>query len=231
MARLPRLVLPDLAHLVALYCHRGQAAFVDDADRQAFLAALRDSAREHRVAVEAYVLADEHVHLLLRPAEPAGLSAALQGLGRRYVAQFNRRHVRRGSLWAGRFRAAVLQPGPWVLRAMCFIDQHAARQAASGGAPSQAWSSAAHHLGSQRDALLSEGPDWWALGNTPFEREAAFRKLMDAGLPDAVLRDLIYAAHKGWPMGSADWLAQLAEQSARPVAPRARGRPPRSSKR
>lgn len=225
MARLPRLALAGQAHLVVLRGLSGQPLFVDDEDRRVFLTALRESLAQHRVVLEAYVLAPDHVHLLARPADGPGLSAALQGLGRRYVSAFNRRHGRTGGLWAGRFRAAPLQPGAMVLQAMCFIDGHAWRAGRVQTPEDDAWCSAAHHLGLRRDPLLSDGPDWWALGNTPFEREAAYRQSLADGLAPARVRALSEASHKGWPAGDAAWLAALQAQTPRPLTPRPRGRP------
>jgi putative transposase len=229
MARLPRLALDGEAHLVVLRGHSGQPVFTDAADRIDFLADLREAAARHRVAVEAYTLLADHVHLLLRPAQAAGLGAMVQALGRRYVARFNRRHGRSGTLWAGRYRAALLQAGPLVLQAMLFIDSHAHRSGQVAKPEDDAWSSAAHHLGRRRDPTVADGPAWWALGNTPFEREAAYRALMHEGVPAQQVRALADASHRGWPLGQADWLAQLAQQAARPVAPRPRGRPARAA--
>lgn len=226
MARLPRLALPDLAHLVVLRGQAGLPVFVDDGDRRALLDALREAARQHRVAVEAYALADDHVHLVLRPADGPGLGAVVQGMGRRYVGPFNRRHGRSGSPWAGRFRAAPLQPGDAVLQALCFVDGHAQRAGRVLRPEDEPWCSAAHHLGQRRDPLLTDGPDWWALGNTPFEREAAYRRLLDEGLDAERLHALAQASHKGWALGDAAFLARLAQHTPRPVAPRPRGRPP-----
>jgi putative transposase len=151
----------------------------------------------------------------------------MQGLGRRYGAAFNRRHGRSGSLWAGRFRTAVVQPGAALLDAMLFIDQHAVRSGQVLTASDHRWSSARHHLGLLRDPLITECSAWWALGNTPFEREAAFRQRLAEGLPAARVAALADAGRKGWAVGDAAFLASLAQQLARPVQPRPRGRPPK----
>ncbi|MBL8352587.1 MAG: transposase [Burkholderiaceae bacterium] len=225
MARLPRLALAGQAHLVALYGHSAQPVFVDDEDRRQFLAALRESALLQQVAVHAYVLLDDHVHLLLTPGRPDALGALMQGLGRRYGAGFNRRHGRRGSLWAGRFRATVVQPGAPLLDAMLFIDHHPVRSALVAAAPDHPWCSARHHLGRLRDPLITECSAWWALGNTPFEREAAYLRLLGEGLAPARAAALAQAGRKGWPVGDDAFLATLARQSARPLQPRPRGRP------
>ena len=225
MARLARLALAGQAHLVSLYGHSGQPVFVDDEDRRQFLAALREVALQQQVAVHAYVLLDTHVHLLATPATAAALGGLMQGLGRRYGAGFNRRHQRQGSLWAGRFRATVLQPGPLLLEAMLFIDQHPQRSGQAPDPTSAAWCSVRHHLGLGRDPLITEGSAWWALGNTPFEREAAYRRHLDEGLPPARALALADAVRKGWALGDAGFLAGLQQRTPRPLQPRPRGRP------
>ena len=223
MARLPRLAVAGHAHLALMLGHSAQPVFVDDGDRQAFLAALRDAARQHGVAVHAYALQPTQVLLLLTPTTGNALGLLMQGLGRRYGAAFNRRHGRRGSLWAGRFRTAVVQPGAHLLEALLHVDL----QGAVGGAPSAAWCSLGHHLGARRDPLVTDCSAWWALGNTPFEREAAYRRCLDEGLPPGRAAALADAASKGWAVGDAAFLATLAQQADRPVQPRPRGRPAR----
>jgi putative transposase len=225
VARLPRLAVAGQAHLVTLAGHSGQAVFVDDTDRQAFLDALREAALQQQAAVHAYVLADDHVHLLLSPPTADALGALMQGLGRRYVAAFNRRHGRSGSLWAGRFRATVVQAGAPLLEALLFIDHHAVRAGQAASAAAARHSSAPHHLGLRRDPLLTAAAAYWQLGNTPFEREAAYRRLLDDGLAGPRARALGEASRKGWAWGDASFLAELGQQLARPLRPRLRGRP------
>lgn len=228
MARLPRLALAGHAHLVSLYGHSAQPVFTDDDDRRQFLVALREAALQQQVAVHAYVLLADHVHLLLTPRTAPGLGALMQGLGRRYGAGFNRRHGRHGTLWNGRYRATVVQPGAHLLEAMLFIDHHPVRSAGALVAAEHAWSSARHHLGQVRDALVSEGSAWWPLGNTPFEREAAYRRLLDEGLSSARASTLADAARKGWALGDVAFIQGLAVLTDRPLQARPRGRPPKS---
>lgn len=229
MARLPRLAVPGLPHLVVMPGHSGQPVFVDDDDRRAFLAALREAALQQRVAVHAYTLLPTEVLLLLTPAADgpaAALGALMQGLGRRYGAAFNRRHGRSGSLWAGRFRTTVVQPGPALLEVLLLVDGQASRLGLAATAGDHRFSSARHHLGLERDGLITPCAAWWALGNTPFERELAYQRVLAEGLPAERARALAEAAHKGWAIGDAGFLAALVASTQRPVQPRARGRPP-----
>lgn len=219
MARLPRLVVPGQAHHLVQRGHNAQPVFVDDEDRRQYLAALRDALRAHEVVLHAYALLDDVVQLLLRPPSEAALSRMVQAVGRRYVAGFNRRHGRSGTIWEGRFRAGVVQQGEPTLQSLRMID-------ALVSPPPGRWSSAPHRLGLARDPLVSDPPEYWQLGNTPFEREAAYAALLAQGMDTAVVRRIEHAAVNGWALGSPQFLADMAQQSGRPVRPRARGRPP-----
>jgi len=218
VARLPRLVVPGQAHLIIHRGHSGAAVFADDTDRAAYLAALRETAAAEGVQVHAYALASTEVQLLATPAEPLALGRLMQALGRRYVAAHNRRHGRRGTLWDGRFRCGVVEPGPTRLQALCLVD---------GAGADAGLSSAPHRLGGPREALLIDPPEYWQLGNTPFEREAAYRTLLDAGLPAATASWLRGAALGGWAAGSPEFTARLAAATSRPAQARPRGRPRR----
>ena len=225
MARLPRLVLPGQPHHLIQRGNNRQPIVLDDEDRRQFLVFLREAAATHRVALHAYVLMDNHLHLLATPTETQGLSRMMQSLGRRYVGWFNQRHGRSGTLWEGRFRAAPIEGERHLLACMRYIELNPLRAGLGGEPGGFAWSSGPHHLGQRRDPLVTEHPLFWALGNTPFEREATYRELQAQGVAEDEAKALTEAALKGWPLGSTGFLQALAEGSARPVAPRKRGRP------
>lgn len=230
MARLPRFVLAGEPHYIVQRGHNGQPIVADDVDRQALLALLRDAAVTHRVEVHAWALLPDRLHLLATPrAEVAALSRMMQTLGRRYVVQFNRRHGRTGTLFDGRFKLAAIDAERWLIDAMRFIERGAS---ATPGDPTdvagQDWSSVAHHLGRLVDPLVSDAPVFWALGNTPFEREAAWRRLLEMPLPADRAAALAAAARRGRPLGSAEFIANLVGVHAeRSLTSRPRGRPRR----
>lgn len=228
MARLPRLAVAGWPHHLVQRAHPGQALVLDDTDRLAWQRALREAAVGAGVAVHAYVLLDDRFQLVATPEGPASLSQMMQGLGRRYVADFNRRHARAGGLWAGRFRATVLEPERHLLPAMVHVERLPADGGLVRDPADHPWSSCAHHLGRRRDPLVAEPAPYWALGNTPFDREAAWRRLLEEGLPAADRDRLEQATHLGWALGSEAFLKRLAGEGIRPLAPRPRGRPRRA---
>lgn len=229
MARLSRLAVAGQAHLAVLRGLPNQPLCLDDEDRRRYLAALRDAAAQQRCAVHAHVLCNDQALLLLTPEAGESLSRLVQELGRRYVAGFNRRHDRRGPLWHGRFRATIVQPGVTSLEAMLFIDLCPVRAGLVATADEYPWSSARHHLGQVRDPVVTDNAAYWQLGNTPFDRELAYRRCLEDGLPAARTLQFVEAGHKGWALGDAGFLARLAELAGRPVRPRPRGRPVKST--
>jgi putative transposase len=224
MARLPRLALAGHAHLVLLRAAQGQVLFLDDTDRRSFVAALAAALPQDRCALLAYALLLDQVLLLVTPGSDEGLSRFVQAVGRRYVAAFNRRHAHRGGLWDGRYRATIVEPGAHTLDAALYIDTLGSAQPSSSP-----WCSAPHHLGLSRDPLLTVSPAYWQLGNTPFDREQAYQRRLAEGLPAERTARLSEAAHKGWPVGGKAFIAALAARTARPLAPRPRGRPPKAA--
>lgn len=225
MARLPRLCIAGLPHLVDQAGHNGRAVFLDAADRATYRAALAQASVECGVAIHAYGLSGNRVLLLVTPREPGGLSRLMQRVGRRYTAEFNRRHGVSGTLWAGRFRATVLEPGSELLAAMCHVESDAALAGDAAVPEGERLSSAAHHLGLAVDPLISDHALFWSLGNTPFDRHAAYRLLVLQPLPEGQRRRLDDAVRKGWAVGSAAFIAQLGAVSTRRLQPLAPGRP------
>lgn len=225
MPRLPRLILPGQAHHLILRGNNRQAIFFSDLDRQHLLATLLEVALQHEVALHAYVLMDNHLHLLASPSTEGNLSRMMQALGRRYVAWFNTRHQRSGTLWEGRFRAGLVQGEVHLLACMRYIELNPVRAGLCAEATQWAWSSAMHHLGIRHDPLIKEHALYWSLGNTPFERQGAYREFLAQGTSPTEQRRLTDAALRGRPLASVEFLRPLAVEHAQTVTPRPRGRP------
>jgi putative transposase len=227
MARLTRLALAGQLHHVALRGHGGTALFRDDTDRRAFLDCLQQAVRQHGLAVHAYALLESEAHWLATPPQDVSLGRAVQSLGRRYVALFNRRHGRSGTLWDGRFRSSLLESESWLFPAIVYVETLPVIRGLASQPDDWPWSSAAPHLGRRRDALLSDHPNYWSVGNTPFEREHAHADNLDKGLMDKQVAVLETALKRGLALGGTAFIKALQLQAARPLQARPRGRPSR----
>jgi putative transposase len=229
MARLPRLTLADVPHHVIQRGNNRQAIFVDRADHERLLGLLADAAPRFGIALHAYVLMDNHFHLLATPGTTTGLPQFMQSVGRSYVRYFNDRHGRSGTLWEGRYRSTLIQTDRYLLTCMAYIDLNPVRAGLVSDARDFPWSSHAHYAGLRQDKLLTPHPLYWELGNTPFAREAAYAELVRAGVRAVDQGALTEATLRGWAAGDANFLASLQKSTERRVTKAKAGRPPSAS--
>jgi putative transposase len=229
VARLPRLSVPGFPHLLVQRGVAGQPAFRDEADYQFMLGELRSLSRRHSVSIHAYALMPDHFYMLLTPSDGLSLSLSMQALGRRYVRDFNRRHGRSGTLWQARFRCTVIDPERYLLPCALFVELGPARAQLVADPKVYPWSSLPHHLGLQVDPAIAEHAEVWKLGNTPFERQAEYRRLSETGLPQTEEARIHNAVEHGWALGEAQFLRDLAGRTERRLAPLPVGRPRRSA--
>ena len=77
MARLSRIVIPQVPHHVTQRGNRRLPVSFSDEDRHAYLALVADAAQAHGTRCLAWCLMDNHVHLILVPQDADGLRATL----------------------------------------------------------------------------------------------------------------------------------------------------------
>lgn len=227
MARLPRLTVPGHPHHILQRGNNRQPIFSSGADRQLLLNLLAESATRFAVDVHAYVLMDDHFHLLATPRSTGSLPQMMQAVGRRYVRYFNNAQSRSGTLWEGRYRSAVLQADRYLLICMAYMDLNPVRGGLAALAQDFAWSSHGHYAGQRTDKLLSAHPLIWSLGNTPFERESNYRNMVQAGITAQQQNALTQSVVGGWALGDPEFLAVLQKMTNRRLSKGLPGRPAR----
>jgi putative transposase len=225
MARLPRLTLPGYPHHIIQRGNNRQAIFASPQDYQTLLDLLDENARKFGVAIHAYVLMSNHFHLLATPQTIDGLPQMMQAVGRRYVRYFNDRQQRSGTLWEGRYKSTLIQTDRYLLACMAYTDLNPVRAAMVAHPRDYAWSSYGHYTGQRQDKLITPHALIWALGNTPFAREAAYADLVQSGITAVQQAALTDATLSGWVLGEPDFVADLQKRTPRRVSKAAAGRP------
>lgn len=184
MPRLPRLEIPGVPmHITQRGVNRG-AIFIDDGDRHHFLRLLGEACNHYVIKLHAYVLMDNHFHLLLTSPEPGHLSRAMRAIGQNHVQALNYRHGRSGSLWQGRFKSCLVDTERYLLTVMRYIELNPVRAAMVDAPQKHRWSSVHAHLGLTHDRLITPHPLYLALGATAEERTAVYRKWLQQGICD-----------------------------------------------
>jgi putative transposase len=181
MARLARIVVPDIPHHVTQRGNRRQTVFFGHGDCRAHLELLKEYTSRFGVADWAWCLMPNHVPLMLAPPDEAALQAALSEAHRRYSRMINFREGWRGYLWQGRFASCPMDE-PHALAAARYIELNPVRAGLAARPGDWAWSSATAHLTGEADGLtriaaLGIGPDDWA-------------GFLSSGLDDAALETI-----------------------------------------
>ncbi len=163
-------------HLIRRGNNRGPI-FIDDYDRETFLALLESSSARHAVAVNAFVLMTNHYHAIVTPPDGARLSLMMRDLGRDYVLRYNERHDRIGTLWAGKPNAIPIPNERYWLTCLRYIEQNPVRAQMVDDAAAHPWSSYPVHALGEQICWLARHPVYLALGATDTDRQQAYRAL------------------------------------------------------
>jgi putative transposase len=225
VARKPRSIVPGYPYHAIARGNNRQPVFIDDDDRRHYKSVLLEACAAHGLAVHAFVLMTNHVHLVATPSRPDSLALVMQAVGRQYVRYFNRRHGRTGTLWEGRYRASIIQEDRYFLACQRYVEMNPVRAGLVVMPEAYEWSSHAHHRGLVADQLVSPHNLYWALGNTPFEREAAYRRLFEEQLPAVEEKSLGEALVRGHALAEPEFLSRLEVQTGRNWIRRPVGRP------
>jgi putative transposase len=225
MARLPRLTVPGYPHHIIQRGNNRQPIVVSDQDRETLLDLVAENALKHQVALHAYVLMDNHFHLLLTPETEVSVPQMMQAVGRRYVRYFNDAHHRSGTLWEGRYKSTLIQSESYLLACMTYIDLNPVRAGMVAQPQDCLWSSHRHCIGLAQDRRLTPHALYWGLGNTPFAREAAYAEMVRAGQLGPQVARITDATLHGWALGDAGFVADLQKRTERRVAEIRPGRP------
>jgi putative transposase len=219
MARLARVVAAGVPHHVTQRGNRRQRVFFGEDDYRLYLTLLAEGCRATGVAVWAYCLMPNHVHLIMVPTEADGLRAALGEAHRRYTRHVNFRKGWRGYLWQGRFASFPMDEA-YLLACARYVELNPVRAKLVRRARDWPWSSARAHLDGRGDGvvdvrpLLALAPDWPGF--------------LRGGLSEAEHRAIRAGERTGRPLGSAAFVARLEKRLGRALARRKPGPKPKT---
>lgn len=162
-------------HLTARGNARGEI-FLDNADRELFLACLGEAVARFGWLCHAFCLMGNHYHLLVETPE-ANLSRGMRQLNGVYTQRFNRRHQRVGHVFQGRYKAIVVERGSHLLELCRYVVLNPVRAGMVKQAARYKWSSYAATLGA------ASCPDWlstdWLLAQFGKRRSVARKRYAD----------------------------------------------------
>jgi len=110
MARRVRIETPGYHHIYNRGVER-RFVYEEESDKEKFLQILCDVSKHYAFTVHAYVLMDNHYHLLVENRRE-NLSAGMRQINSLYAQYFNKKYDRVGHLWQDRYKSwCVLDEG------------------------------------------------------------------------------------------------------------------------
>lgn len=153
MARIARVVVPDIPHHIIQRGNRRQKVFFSDDDRRAYLDYLRIYAKPAGISIWAYCLMDNHVHLIAVPKYYWSFAEGFSRSHWKYTRRVNFIQGWRGYLWEGRFKSFPLAE-THLYAAMRYVERNPVRAKMIINAWDYSWSSALAHANKDKDLLL-----------------------------------------------------------------------------
>ncbi|MDO6763758.1 transposase [Agarivorans sp. 1_MG-2023] len=191
---------------------------------KAYLTWLKQYAKKYDVAIHAWVLMTNHVHLLCTPSTATAISQMMQSLGRMYVLYFNRRYQRSGTLWEGRFKSCLIESEAYFMQVCRYIELNPVRANMVSDPADYSWSSYQCSALGKRSSLQSEHELYVRLGHSQTERQQAYCALFNNDIEGKQLNDIRQATHKGLALGSEQFKQEIETLTGLRVTESIRGR-------
>lgn len=204
---------PGALHYVTAQGNARGNICLDDGDREQFLTLLAEVVRTHGWTCHAWCLLEDHYHLMIETAEP-NLGRGMRQLNGVYTQRFNRAHDRTGHVFQGRYKAVLVERGPYWLELARDVVLTPVRAGLVMAAAKWRWSS--YRVTADTDPRPKDDPDptWpdWILrqlGGEDRLARAAYRDYVDAAATAAAARDFDKPIRTGPVLGSQAFIEKL----------------------
>ena len=225
MARKPRFTLPGVPQHVVQRGNNREPCFFSEADYQRYKHDLHEAAERNNVAIHAYVLMTNHVHLLVTAGSSHCISYMMQDLGIKYVRYINHNYRRTGTLWEGRFKASLVDSEAYLFACMRYIELNPVRANMVSHPAEYPWSSYSGNALGRPDFLIQLHPVYETLGNNEKARQYCYRELFKMHMEHDEVHDIREALSQELVLGRDDFKEKIARMTRRQTVPGKPGRP------
>lgn len=212
MARKPRVFYPGgLYHIICRGNHR-QVTFLDEPDYTEFLHRISFYKERYQFLFYAFILMPNHIHLLIEMTD-APLSKIMQGITQSYTQYFNKRHIRVGHLFQGRYKAILCDKDSYLLELVRYIHLNPVRAKMVERPEDYRWSSHINYLGNaaglvERDFVLQ------IFSRNMTEAVSAYKDFIADRISEGFRRDL-YKTKEQIFLGEEDFVQRVSKEIQR----------------
>jgi putative transposase len=202
MARVARVVIPDLSVHIVQRGHDGHDCFFEEADYLAYVNLLGMFAARCGCSVHAYCLMTNHVHVFLTPHTADSCARLMKNVSQRYVQRVNARLGRSGTLWEGRFYSCLVPGESYAINCYRYVECNPVRPGMVSDPVEYPWSSYRANAQGAPQGWIVPHAAYLAIAEDAECRGAAYRALCALALPAEAVDEIRKATRRGYPVGS-----------------------------
>lgn len=161
----------------------------------------------YHVQIHSYQFMENHLHLTGTMQSKESFSNFFRVVNNLFARNINKRLNRCGQVVMDRFKSPRIQNDEYMLRSMTYGDLNGVRAGRDKLPEESRWSSYAYYAYGKENPLITPAPSYLALGNTPQERQKAYRDMVAA----LVLSDRINISNVCF-IGDPDWVERRYEE-------------------
>lgn len=207
MARVPRrhLVENGSVNHCTWRSHNFEHVLATDEAKAFFLELLATHKDEHGIEIHSYAIMNTHPHVQLRSKHgQTAFSRFWRVVNYRFARWSNRRDGKRGQVVMDRLTSPQVQDGQHQVAVMRYGDLNPVRAGLVKSPKDWRWSSYRHYAFGEKNDLITDAPEYLALGRSDAERQRAYIHLFSAR-PSAALRQRRWDLVSLPFIGQSDW--------------------------
>ena len=226
MPRGKRLIVPNCPHHIVQRGHDRKAVFVCDEDYQHYINTLAETKQELGVAVYAYCLMTNHIHLIVDPLDqPANLSVLMKKLSSKQTRYTNRLEGRSGTLWESRFKSSPVESDAYLLQCSRYVELNPVKANMVKQAENWKWSSYAAKIGLCSQAWLDFDGCYRGLSTTESGRQSTYREFVEGQVSERKDLQIHDALERCQLTGTGIFTDEIEKRMGRRIENRGPGRP------
>lgn len=217
MSRIARIVITGYPYHITQRGNNRQAAFIDRNDYLCYIKLLSKYGAEYQLALIAYCLMPNHVHLIVIPGKEDSFAKTFNVCHMLYSQYFNKKNNTTGHLWQGRFYSCLLGENH-LLAAIRYVENNPLRAKLVKNAEDWEWSSATEHLYRRKGYLrLVNTGAFLEIGN--------WKEYLLQDNNEEMMAKIRINTLSGWPLGDTLFIQKLEKLYGKPLIPMPAGRP------
>lgn len=124
MGRQKRIYFKNAVYHVTIRGNNRQDVLKGAADKQVFLCSLEKFKSRFGFKLRAFVLMDNHVHLVIETENKISISKIMQAITLSYSVKFRKKYPYTGYVWQGRFRSNVIDGDRYIVECIEYIHNN-----------------------------------------------------------------------------------------------------------